>query len=404
MNVLLENPQRVSLYSERFTALRHIQFLKTLARLNFSGQLVLTDPLEQQWIFYLEKGMLLYASGGKHAVRRWRRNLAAYCPQAPLQSIVWQHDVNSLQASPEISFGWEYALLCSWVRRKRVTARQAAKIIGTSITEILFDVAQAEAVMQQIKPGVSPPNPLISIEVDRAIASAKQSLEAWQNAMLGDYSPNDAPIIRQPEQIKHRRSAQAYQAMARLLDGRRSLRDLSVKTRRNVVKIAASLLPGIQLGWVELTQIPDFNPPKTPPAANDPPLTWETYPDKLIACIDDSLLIRQTMEELLNAAGYQFIGVGDALRALGVMMAKKPDLIFLDLVMPDASGYEICQQLRKLSRFRETPIIILTGNDGFTSRLRSNFVGASDFLSKPLDAGAVLSIIQKHLQQGAFSA
>ncbi|MGF1495351.1 MAG: response regulator [Elainellaceae cyanobacterium] len=384
--------------------MRSLQFLKTLARLSFSGQLWLTDLTGQRWIFYLEQGMLLYASGGEHAVRRWRRNLAVYCPQIPLHLVVWQHDVDSLSTSMEMSVGWEYALLCLWVKRKRVTPKQAAKVIGASITEILFDVAQAKTVAQQIKPGVSPPNPPILIEVDRAIAFAQQSLDAWQNAMLGDYSPNAAPVIRQPDQIKHRRSARAYQAMSRLMDGRRSLRDLSVKTQRNVVKIAASLLPGLQLGWIELADIPDFEAPTTPPSQPNLPPSWEASSNELIACIDDSLLIRQTMEELLSAAGYQFIGVGDALRALGVLMAKKPDLIFLDLVMPEASGYEICQQLRKLSRFRETPIIILTGNDGFTSRLRSNFAGASDFLSKPLQAEAVLSVIHKHLKQDAMSA
>ena len=52
------------------------------------------------------------------------------------------------------------------------------------------------------------------------------------------------------------------------------------------------------------------------------------------------------------------------LRAIAMLLSRKPDLIFLDLVMPDTNGYEICGQLRKLTYFRQTPIIILTGNDG----------------------------------------
>jgi chemotaxis family two-component system response regulator PixG len=82
------------------------------------------------------------------------------------------------------------------------------------------------------------------------------------------------------------------------------------------------------------------------------------------------------------------------------MLARKPDVIFLDLVMPNTNGYEICAQLRKLSFFRNTPILILTGNDGIVDRVRAKLVGASDFLNKPVDAGIVLSVIRKHLEQG----
>jgi chemotaxis family two-component system response regulator PixG len=109
------------------------------------------------------------------------------------------------------------------------------------------------------------------------------------------------------------------------------------------------------------------------------------------------------MKALLTAAGYQFVGVDDALRAFAILLERKPAVIFLDLVMPNANGYEICGKLRKLSYFRNTPILILTGNDGIVDRVRAKLVGASDFLSKPVDAGTVLSVIRKHLEQGAIS-
>ncbi|HEY9599300.1 MAG TPA: response regulator, partial [Cyanophyceae cyanobacterium] len=104
---------------------------------------------------------------------------------------------------------------------------------------------------------------------------------------------------------------------------------------------------------------------------------------------------------LLTAAGYRFVGVQDGLRAIATILVRKPDAIFLDLVMPNTNGYEICGQLRKLPSFKNTPILILTGNDGIVDRVRAKLVGASDFLNKPVDAGVVLSVLRKHLQQGA---
>ena len=56
--------------------------------------------------------------------------------------------------------------------------------------------------------------------------------------------------------------------------------------------------------------------------------------------------------------------------ALSECLEYKPDIIFLDLVMPVANGYEICSQLRRVNTFRDTPIIILTSNDGVLDRLR----------------------------------
>lgn len=170
--------------------------------------------------------------------------------------------------------------------------------------------------------------------------------------------------------------------------------------QRDVAEVARSLLPYIQLGLVELVEIPDL-PCLIAPPTDKILSTSAAQQGPLIACVDDSPLICRTMEKILTAAGYRFVGVNDALRALTIMLARKPDLLFLDLVMPNTNGYEICGSLRKLSFFRNTPIVILTGNDGIIDRVRAKLVGASDFLSKPVDEETLLMVIRKHLKQSA---
>lgn len=119
----------------------------------------------------------------------------------------------------------------------------------------------------------------------------------------------------------------------------------------------------------------------------------------LIACVDDSPLMCQTLEKILVSANYQFVAINDPLRAIAILLARKPALIFLDLVMPNANGYEICGQLRKLSLFRQTPIVILTGNDGIVDRVRAKMVGSTDFLGKPVNPDTVLTTIRKYLKE-----
>ncbi|NEP57514.1 MAG: response regulator [Symploca sp. SIO2G7] len=382
------------------SALKPIRFLKTLKRLQFSGQLVLTSSQGQEWLFYLYRGSVMYATGGIHPVRRWHRNLTVNCSQMLANTLAWQ-DVLAGINTKDFTNCWEYQLLCLWIAAQEITQVQATKIICSCIAEILFDVAQAKSVTHQIKPDNSLSSQLPLIDVDEAIAQVQQLWQAWQEPRIVNYSPNQAPIIKQAKQLQQRSSTDIYQTITKLLDGQRSLRDLAVQTKRDLVALAHLILPYMQLGWVELINISDLPTPVGGEKLQTSPKKEST--GMLVACVDDSFQVRHTMEKLLTTAGYRFLGVEDGVRSLGILLTRKPDFIFLDLVMPNSNGYEICTQLRKLSSFRDTPIVILTGNDGFANRLRSNFVGASDFVSKPFDAEKVLNVIDKHLKQGVIS-
>jgi chemotaxis family two-component system response regulator PixG len=381
-----------------FTAGKQIQFLETLKRLRFSGQLVFTSSKEEQWVLYLHQGHITYATGGTHPVRRWQRNLKAHCPQILANPSTLQRDLLGFKASAA-TLSWEYHLLNLWVGQRKITSEQAVNMIRSAIAEVLFDLAHAMRVIHQINPDNSLSTPLVLVDVHEALTEVQQLRQVWRNAILAEYSPNSAPVIKQPEELCKRTSIPVYQALINLLNGQRTLRDLAVQMKQDIVQVTRSLVPYIRLGLVELINIPDL-PSPVDTLVPETPFTPTEPRGSLVACVDDSPLIRQTMESLLVAAGYQFLGVDDAMRAFGILLARKPDLIFLDLVMPNANGYEICAKLRKLACFRNTPIVILTGNDGMVDRVKAKLVGASDFLSKPIDAGIVLGVLRKHLKQG----
>lgn len=437
------------------SSLEQVRSLRTLQRFQFSGELVLNDPKGHKWIFFLHLGGILYATGGVHPVRRWQRNLAIHCPQILTHPDTIRRDIASINSKT----CWDYQLLCLWVKQRRITPEQAANMIRAVLTEVVFDLVQAKQVTHQIQHNYSLPTKLVLIEINQAIAQVQSLWQTWHNAQLADYSPNQAPVIKQPEQLRNNRSAEVYQTLTNVLDGHHTLRDLAVKQRRHVVDIAQALMPYLKSGWVELTNIPDLpaptpntlrnrenvgadkqesrekcrdeprhvsphhvsprqvlepgkekvkayptgitptsgkaNLPKTPlKSAN------ATSTQSLVACVDDSRWVIHTMEKVIGAAGYRFIGVENALRAIPTLLVRKPDLIFLDLVMPNVNGYELCTQLRKLSCFQNTPIVFLTGKDGAADRLHAKFVGASDFLSKPLNSRNLLMVLHKHIKQG----
>jgi chemotaxis family two-component system response regulator PixG len=104
------------------------------------------------------------------------------------------------------------------------------------------------------------------------------------------------------------------------------------------------------------------------------------------------------MSKILTESGYRCINIQDALQTLPILLEHKPDLIFLDLVMPIANGYEICAQIRRISAFKDTPVIILTSNDGILDRVRAKIVGSSGFLAKPITSEKVLNALKTHLR------
>jgi chemotaxis family two-component system response regulator PixG len=390
-----------SITIREFTASKQAGFFETLKQPRFSGQLVLTGPKGEKWLFYAYLGRLIYATGGLHSVRRWRRNLAIYCPPVASELSTGQLDLSDISAS-NLRVCWEYQLLCLWVEQHKIQREQVAKMIRSSIAEVLFDITQTMEVTCEFRQDSGLSTWLVLVDAEQVIAEAEKLWQGWQGAKIADRSPNKAPAIRHPEQLQQQTSPQLYHTLSQLLDGRQTLRDLAVRMKRDVLSVTCSLLPYIQMGWVELIDIPDLPPLILNPNSGNL-ISTELSSSPVIACVDDSPLMCQTMEKILSAASYQFVGINDPLRAIAILLARKPELIFLDLIMPNANGYEICSQLRKLSFFRNTPIIILTGNDGIIDRVRAKMVGSSDFITKPVNPEIVLSTIHKHLKQETFA-
>ncbi|WP_179228544.1 response regulator [Leptolyngbya ohadii] len=416
-------------YQQRFAATKIVRLFKTLRRLEFSGRVVWRTDGEPQaagqtgdgrrWIVFLERGNLCYGTGGSHPLRRWQRHLLACCPQLSDRSInsLCQTDAridsridSQIDSQHRGSGGadrrevladcWEYRQLNQLREQGQITEQQHRRIIEQILIELLFDVSQAVEVSYQLqryslRPDETAVNGIGKLAEETIFATVETQWQQWFEAQLSPYSPNLAPIVRQPDYLQEETSPQVFQALMTLLDGQHPLRDLAIKTQREVQPFMQVLLPYVQSGWIDLLDIHDVSLPAVPRRPRSSPNSSTEITPPLIACIDDSLMICQSMEQVIRAGGYRFVAITEASRAIATLLAKKPDIIFLDLIMPDTNGYEICSQLRKVSRFKETPIIILTGNDGIVDQVRARLMGATDFLSKPMEPAVILSTIQR---------
>lgn len=126
--------------------------------------------------------------------------------------------------------------------------------------------------------------------------------------------------------------------------------------------------------------------------------------DAIVVYVDDSPIDSRTMAAIIQRAGYRYNNISKPLEAISLLLEIKPQLIFLDLVMPYTNGYEVCAQIRRTSTLQKTPVVILTNNDGIIDRVRARIVGASGFLSKPIREKRVVRVLQKYLEADSSSS
>ncbi|MBF2026346.1 MAG: response regulator [Oscillatoriales cyanobacterium C42_A2020_001] len=116
-----------------------------------------------------------------------------------------------------------------------------------------------------------------------------------------------------------------------------------------------------------------------------------------IACIDDSPTVLQAINSFLEDSNLSIVMINDPLKALIQIIRCKPDLILLDVGMPNLDGYELCSMLRRHPNFKTTPIVMVTGNTGFIDRAKAKLVGASGYLTKPFTRPELMKMVFKHL-------
>lgn len=376
-----------------------------------------------QWSLYFHIGRLVWAHSRIHPVRRWYRQLVKHCPQ--LVSATRPRE----QAAAISYEALHYSKLVAKVRQGKLNRINMAKAVEGYLGEILFDIVhQGVLHALQSKPAFAfmdvekrfSSDLFLIVRAEQAWQQSQYDWQAWQQAELVKCSPNLAPVIGQAEELRKRTSEAVYQHLVDIVDGRQTLRDIAVRLDQPLLPLTRRIVPYVGQGLMGLVRVDDLGDPApaaTTPTAASPNASSsslssasirsspasdraKTSPSAasnapLIIYIDDSPADSRKMGEILQAAGFRFRNIQESTHALPLLIEHKPQMIFLDLVMPVANGYEICSQVRRVSLFKEIPIVIVTSNDTLADRVKAKMVGASGFLGKPIQRDRVLKVVHK---------
>jgi CheY-like chemotaxis protein len=103
-----------------------------------------------------------------------------------------------------------------------------------------------------------------------------------------------------------------------------------------------------------------------------------------VLLVDDDLMCNLANEAVLRRANYETVSTQDGSSALDLMVQSAFDLVLLDINMPVVNGFEVCEQLRRIPGYQNTPVLYVTSNDDFQSRARSVLSGANGLITKPI--------------------
>ncbi|MFH0785793.1 MAG: response regulator [Pseudomonadota bacterium] len=118
---------------------------------------------------------------------------------------------------------------------------------------------------------------------------------------------------------------------------------------------------------------------------------------KLIMIVEDSPTDSKIAESLCLENGFKVVTVTEGDKALAVAIEKKPDLILLDVILPNKNGFQVCRQLKTNAETKDIKIIIVSSKDQASDKFWGMKQGADDYITKPYSEDDLIAAIQKNI-------
>ena len=222
------------------------------------------------------------------------------------------------------------------------------------------------------------------------------------------------PAIASRNSVPHRiSSAQqtisdpwVQQHLHQWIDGKRTLGEIAGEIGRDPLELAHSYAHYMQMGWLTFTPYKKQNTPIRPSSTVITPAPPVAAPSKqqlrTILSVDDSPVV-QTMIKRIIGDRYNLLLADNAMDALNLLNREDIDLLLLDVTMPDIDGLELCRTLRKINKFSDLPVIMLTAKDGMFNKIKGQMAGSTHYLTKPIDHQRLMEVLHKYIPDTVMS-
>jgi twitching motility two-component system response regulator PilG len=361
------------------------------------------------WFVFFSNGQIVYATDNLNQLQRLQDYLRRYA----IDRNLLEFQQSLLHAGHESSSpALEYSCLWALMDQKIITPTQGRNILQGMIRETLFELLslhQGKFIFEQSS-ALSPQ--LTHLAIGPLLSKTMKQVQQWNQLHAYMSHGEQCPLILNPEQLQAKLKPATFRILQQYSTGQTSLRQIARYLNRDLATVGRAIYPHLEQGLIQLSSPPPHGLPQSftpgldlletlPMVASRRSLSEIPIPSTPhIVCIDDGATIREAVDAILREQGYRSSPLDNPVQALSQVFQLKPDLILCDIAMPELDGYEVCAMLRQSASFRQIPIIMLTGKDGFIDRVRARSVGATDYLTKPFKAEELLTLVEKYVGPG----
>jgi twitching motility two-component system response regulator PilG len=366
-----------------------------------------TPGSQKSWFVFFTHGQIVYAAD---ATTQQLTRLKDFAYRYGIETAL-----NRLPSTVVSPFhAPEYGHLWALLENHTLTPEQGRTILQGMISETLFDLLSLHHGSFVFETGAPLSPQLNALEISPLLARVMKQGQLWIQLRPYIRSPDQCPIIVNLDILQEQLSDRTLSKFSRFADGQTSLRQIARYLNRDIYTVGKAIHPYVRQGVIQFNQpekIRSLIQPLRVDGLPQPPReqSQSDQPEPLIStpkivCIDDGASVRETVLAILRPHGYQVAAIANPLEAFSLIFQFQPHLILCDIAMPQLDGYEVCAMLRQSTAFRQTPIIMLTGKDGFIDRVRARIVGATDYLTKPFGEHELLTLVEKYSSLGYAKA
>lgn len=340
-----------------------------------TGTLTIQDPNDQsvQWRLYLGKGKIYFASSLKGKRERLSYILSHYFPKN-----------NNFYIPKDLECDYKF-ITQQW--QNGYIDLATAKQILEKITQeaLLLCLALPRAALQFTK--TLELNPLlVSLNLKSLVLPIKSEVRDWLQLRSNVNSPFVRPILKDQSKINSSSQLNSHwkkelENLTTYFEDHCTVYTISTLTNKSTLELAKVFDLGVLSGGMKMLPYEQLDKQNLP----------------LIACIDDSQAIQRIIKMTLQAGGFEVMSITEPAKAMTTFVRQKPDLILMDINMPEIDGYKLAYMMRQSALLKDIPIIMLTGRDGGLDRVKAKMVGAVGYICKPFNPQELVQSIHNNI-------
>jgi two-component system, chemotaxis family, response regulator PixG len=371
------------------------------------------------WWVYRVQGEIIYITHSVDPVDRidsHLRRLSHTIPAltAEVRSQV-RHSLEAHKAQPD----GEYKTICALIHQAiltQQTVQDLCQVLSQEALESLLSATSGTSQIYQVPLTFPDAFPL---NLTHLLKNGRSRISEWLKFSPLVWSPYQRPYLMPHAAAVEKLPLSQQENLGRILRGF-SFRQLGILLQQDEISLVQRLFPLIQQKaivlrdpqtpydqlpkWEHSTSFDQREAPVPPPqlqSLEKGGTLLEANPivpkRSKIAC--DSPAILQTIERFLGKEEVNLKIISNSVTALLEIMRFKPDLILMDVGMPQVDGYELCKLIRRHQLFKTTPIIMVTGNTGLIDRAKAKLAGATDYMTKPFTQNELLTMVFRHVRE-----